>query len=608
MDTSPKRHIIRENNFTAIAASLIGVIMTFIMLILTLSAFLHTTGMEIIDESNAVNNALYHKGISLEALVYYNDNFLFNIIWFIIAAAVCFIVMPLLKKVPLPVIMGFVFIWTVVLGCIWVHSAQNAPSEDSYRVQAASYDFAKDVYVCLTNGDRYFYNYSFQLGYVFFNEIIIRIADMLGAGDKLIYISYVNVFLLAFGYMGLLLFNNTVFGDKRISRITGFILLFSTAPMITCSFVYGLIPGSCFSIWTVYFAVKFLKSEKTVPMVIYGLLTVCSLVIAVMIKSNNLIVLVALCAVLFVTMFSKKRIIPNVICIAAACFAGVSISPLIKGMYEKRAGVDLGDSVPFISWFDMGMCVADNAPGWYNYYPTVANFEEHGFDADAAAEASKKNIKEHVDYFLENPQFANDFFYTKFVSQWNETTYQSLWNCKVRVLYGDRTQPAEWALFKGEQKSKRYMDIYAQFIFVMVLVGVFMLIRDRNFLAVFFPLIILGGILYHLLGEAKSQYAVPYFIMMTGFAGYGAVALFDRLPDKVMKPFRKLDALCGANTVVEETASEVVNAEAEEASPEETEAEVTEETAASESDAKEVKAEEAEPSEKAETTPKAKKK
>ena len=135
-----------------------------------------------------------------------------------------------------------------------------------------------------------------------------------------------------------------------------------------------------------------------------------------------------------------------------------------------------------------------------------------------------------------------------------------------------------------------------------------MLIRDRNFLAVFFPLIILGGILYHLLGEAKSQYAVPYFIMMTGFAGYGAVALFDRLPDKVMKPFRKLDALCGANTVVEETASEAVNAEAEEASPEETEAEVTEETAASESDAEKVKAEEAEPSEKAETTPKAKKK
>ena len=127
-----------------------------------------------------------------------------------------------------------------------------------------------------------------------------------------------------------------------------------------------------------------------------------------------------------------------------------------------------------------------------------------------------------------------------------------------------------------------------------------MLIRDRNFLAVFFPLIILGGILYHLLGEAKSQYAVPYFIMMTGFAGYGAVALFDRLPDKVMKPFRKLDAICGANTVVD--------SENEEASPEETEAEVTEETAASESDAKEVKAEEAEPSEKAETTPKAKKK
>jgi hypothetical protein len=38
-------------------------------------------------------------------------------------------------------------------------------------------------------------------------------------------------------------------------------------------------------------------------------------------------------------------------------------------------------------------------------------------------------------------------------------------------------------------------------------------------------LIILGGFVYHLIFEAKSQYVLPYFIMMVPFAAYGFYSL-----------------------------------------------------------------------------------
>ena len=43
------------------------------------------------------------------------------------------------------------------------------------------------------------------------------------------------------------------------------------------------------------------------------------------------------------------------------------------------------------------------------------------------------------------------------------------------------------------------------------------------------PMIILGGMLYHLLAEAKSQYALPYFIWMTAFASCGFVFISDKI-------------------------------------------------------------------------------
>ena len=53
--------------------------------------------------------------------------------------------------------------------------------------------------------------------------------------------------------------------------------------------------------------------------------------------------------------------------------------------------------------------------------------------------------------------------------------------------------------------------------------------RKRDLLRALLPLILLGGLSYHLLFEAKSQYALPYFMLLLPLAGAGLTALFRKV-------------------------------------------------------------------------------
>ena len=46
-------------------------------------------------------------------------------------------------------------------------------------------------------------------------------------------------------------------------------------------------------------------------------------------------------------------------------------------------------------------------------------------------------------------------------------------------------------------------------------------------------MIFVGGFLFLLLSEGKSQYVMPYFILMTGFSAFGIVSLYDKFAEKI---------------------------------------------------------------------------
>ena len=56
--------------------------------------------------------------------------------------------------------------------------------------------------------------------------------------------------------------------------------------------------------------------------------------------------------------------------------------------------------------------------------------------------------------------------------------------------------------------------------------------RKRSGLCLLLPLIFFGGALYHLLFEAKSQYAFPYAVLLLPIAAMGICRIEDGLKGK----------------------------------------------------------------------------
>ncbi len=518
-----KINIFPDNRFMALARVFVALIMLFVMGILTAQSMLGTSSLRIINAPDAVDTAVFRIRESWESVSYLSDNILGNIIWLVCGFLIIALLLPLLKKIPIWVQIIFTSAVTITLGCIWVYSSNLAPTEDSGMVTYASWEASKNHLAFLQPENRYFHNYSYQLGYVLFNEVLIRVFEHFKPVENLLFLEVINVILLAVGYSAIIYINHLIFNDKRVTAVTSLLLMLSAQTLIFCSFLYGIIPGMCFAVLAVMFMVLYLKKDNF----IFAPFSAVFLGLSVMIKQNNLIVLVAVCCILFVTMFRRKKFIRDILFIAASVGVCVAVNPAVSSFYEKRADLELGDAIPITSWVAMGLDEAGNAPGWYSGVHTVVLHADCQFDAELTNTRAKEVIKKRLKYFKENPQYCNEFFYRKFMSQWNETSYESIWNNQIRTNYFPRKKLAEWVCTKGELPVKRYMDCYAQLIFMAVFVGIIACLKNKNFLSITFPVIILGGMLYHLIAEAKSQYAVPYFILMMGFAGYGIVVAYD---------------------------------------------------------------------------------
>lgn len=389
----------------------------------------------------------------------------------------------------------------------------------------------------------YYKNYSYQLGYILLNEIFIRIASVFTNIENLVFLEAGNILFLAASYIAILLINNIIFRNDLINRITVFVMAFAIQPLIFSSFLYGIMPGLTFALYAVYFEIAYLKKEK----IKFGILSCIFIAVAVMTKPNYIIFLIAMMIIAFTKSFKFKkdphRKINIYMCkcfiyIIVTTILGLSANSIAKNIYEYRSGVEFGDSVPYTCYISMGMNEAWNAPGWYNYDYTLVPFSDANGNADIASKHAVENIKERLEFFSDNPKYFQDFFFKKAASQWNETSYECLNLNKSMGCYTQRGKLAEWSLGEGEQGLLDYMDYYSQFIYISVFIGILAALRKKNSDHITLPLIFLGGFLYHIISEAKSQYCMPYFICMIGFAPYGIFCAYELFLKK-SKPFTK---------------------------------------------------------------------
>ena len=504
------------------AKKLICFLMTIIMGFLFIDSFLNT--MHIVSDD-----------VTFEGVFLHHDNIFLNACYFFIIFVGILVVVPYIEKIPIAYQLSVLSLVTIACGVAWILTAQCELHADSLTIIEAAKRAAKNDFSFFN--ERYFNDYQYLLGTLGYFEIFARLFQ--SDHITILYLQIPNLIYFVLSYIGIVITLGKLFKSKRIQSIACLTLLFCIQPIMFSVFVYGIIPGFCFSVYAFLFEVMYFQCE-TKKRYLWGFLSALSLTLAVVIKSNNYIVLIALLGMALVKFFSRRKISDLVYIVVAAVMA-LSSMPIIAKSYEIRSGIKLGDSVPMMAWLAMGLDDPGNtagctAPGWYSGEHTAVQHMECGYDADKTAEATKEAVKERIGVFMNDYNYANDFFYEKITSQWNEPTYECLWLNWARPKYNQGSNLTYRRIAEsGSPYLVEYMNIHQQFVFFAALIGVLLCFKKKDILCSGFILIILGGFLYHLIFEAKSQYILPYFIFMCGFSAVGTDYIYDKLNELLAK-------------------------------------------------------------------------
>ena len=249
------------------------------------------------------------------------------------------------------------------------------------------------------------------------------------------------------------------------------------------------------------FTMKYTKTEKIRYIVFTTILTM----IAYMMRMNSLIFIIATVIYLILNIFknikekSWKKNLLSVAIIIMYVVISIFPSSIVSRYYLDKYNLERNKTYPSIGYVLMAMQEGPRANGWYN-----ESTREKAFDRlDNISDEYKHEIKERIEYFLQNPGYTIKFYIDKITSMWAENTYSAIRNSEVNGNLDNLVKPLEF-----------YQKVLLTLTCVCSLI---VLIQNRKNLSldlIFLITIFIGGFAFHILWEAKSRYIIPYILVL----------------------------------------------------------------------------------------------
>ena len=440
------------------------------------------------------------------------------------AAGIAIII--LLGKIPVSkrfnTIFGILVLGMLALiGLVWVRSVKAfAESDGDVLIRIAERIIANDYTSVAKSGEYlhyYMVRFPYQCGLLSCLEVLVR---LFGSTNALLLARVCNVGLLVSSYAALLMTTQRLFQDDRVTFVTILLLCVNPQPILSCTFVYGLIPALALDLWAVYFVVRAVQTNRWRNMVP----TILLLAAATYLRSNTWIVIVAVAVILSLSALRGKKLAPLLLAVVliAAC---LPLPGMAQTFYEERLDTSFGKGYPKSYWMAMSLQKGWKATGWHVQEYQQSMEQQYGEDVDAIDMRARQDIQASVSALFRDSKALSNYLFEKLVSQWDEPTFMSIWITKSVYTYAEPTALARFVYsdaFDGVYRlamKQSLMTLYAGF----ALAAVFLL-RRRDELCLLLPLILVGGILFHLLFEAKSQYVLEYLPFFTPLAAYGALS------------------------------------------------------------------------------------
>lgn len=372
----------------------------------------------------------------------------------------------------------------------------------------------------------YIHRYPHQLGMVLYDRLLYAFTEN-------VLIHFFTNFLLT---LGINFFawriSGRLFGNHTVNLLT-IVGCFAFLPQFYfILFAYGLIPGLFCLMGAIYAALGYSRDGKWYQLVAL----ILAIAAAVCLKQNYLIggIAIILYFVLQMLRGFKHR---QWMAIVAIVLAMILPSKWIIAGFEKATGATLDQGCPTVLWIAMGtdMDSWSRAPGWYNDFNYVT-YDQADHNTEAAAEMGNAKVKENLAEMKAEPRRALEFFRLKTVSLWCEPMFGSVWTGPLE----DCGQVNSTKYLKSLQTGGKAEDRVETFMtfFTLVLWGAalwFLIRHSRTVDGWEIPfLFFIGGFLFHLAWEGKSQYIYPYLFVLIPCC-MGAVYYAARSLNRLMR-------------------------------------------------------------------------
>ncbi len=316
------------------------------------------------------------------------------------------------------------------------------------------------------------------------------------------------------------------FFDRRSVYYT-YLGLLLMAPMWTqVTFVYGTIQEVCLAVWAVYLALVFENEGKWRYLTGSG---IC-IMFAILWKSNAEIFMIAIMLMLFVQAIRKKsvKMLAGIFVIAVCGLAAVKGAPFIMHLIT---GEDTTRGIPMTAWLAMGLQESSIAPGWYNEFPM--NLYRHvSNDPEVIKGEVWKSFEDSFALFSEQRDYAVRFFARKLASMWADPAFQFFTTVNTRNIRGDFSYAMKDFFYNGGIMNTAVyllLDIMQSVYYFGVLLYLIIKGRELKLERAHLLVVFLGGFLFHFIGEAKSHYVVPYYLMLMPYTLQGYREMAGRL-------------------------------------------------------------------------------
>lgn len=422
-------------------------------------------------------------------------------------------------------------IWTVVLCLFIIFLFRVRVACDSASLSDLAIAFLNGDYSSFS-GDNYLAHYPHQLGMIAFLQIIYYIFGV----ENFIVLQLLNVvaiFSVVFFFHRI---TEELFHNLQIQALLSVLCMGMLPLFLYSTFIYGDIPGLGFVVPAIYLVIRYLNtSQKKLLIPAFLCMT-----FAVVFKSNNSVILVAVILLLILKMFQDKDFFAFVF--AVVVFLGPAlINTGIDAYYADAAGLDkIPNGVPKIAWVAMGLQENEYIEnGWYNGY-NWSVYTKHAFDAEKTTHECLESIKESINSFLSAPKSGLHFFYKKFISQWNDPGYQAQitneWYSRHR---DDHSDLALYLIYgDGRLILEEFMNIYHFLVLLGSSIFAFCSLREKQLSATLLPLCVFGGYFFHLIWEAGGRYGLGYFVLCVPMAARGIWTLTQIVPTILNKYFK----------------------------------------------------------------------